>query len=116
MIRLKDKKRLFHAVVRRVLTVCGDSDHPAARLEYGPGALQSVTADRIKYDIHVPDVVFKAHGPIVNDLCGAQLRYERKVACGRSSRHLRTTKPRSLYREHAHGACAAMHEYALSSL
>src|SRR5262249_38791299 len=45
-IGFNDKKRLFHAVVGSCLAIRGDGDHPSVRLEYTPGSLQSVTADR----------------------------------------------------------------------
>src|SRR5262249_41210879 len=75
MIRFNDKKRLLHAVVSSCLAICGDGDHPSARLQYGPGAQQSVAADRVKYDIPVPEVVFKAHCSVVNDAGELMSRY-----------------------------------------
>jgi hypothetical protein len=116
MMRFNDKKRLLHTVLSRGLAIGRDRDHPSARLEYTPGSLQSFTADSVKYDIHFRDVVFKAHGVVVNDLFGTQLRYERKVACGRSGSHVCTTKPGELYREDANRTCSAMHQYVLSIL
>src|SRR5262245_6297837 len=109
MMRFNDKKCLLHTGVSRCLAIGGDRDHPSARLEYTPGSLQRFTADSVKDDIHFRNVVFKAHCVVVNDLFGTQLRYERKISCGRSGSHVRTTKPGELYREDAHGTCSAMH-------
>src|SRR5262249_33994002 len=71
MIRFNDKKCLFHAGISRCLALRGDGDHSSTKLEDGPGSLQSLTADRIKDDIHVPDGVFKGRCSVVNDVFGS---------------------------------------------
>ena len=76
MIQLNDKKCLLHSVVGGRLAICGDRDRPSARFEDAPGTLQSFTTDRVEDDVHSRDVILKALRLIIDDLVGAQRRYE----------------------------------------
>src|SRR5262245_20932751 len=116
MVRFDDKKCLLHSLVGSCLVFRGDGDHPSAGLEYTPGSLQSLTADGVEHDIYFRKLFFKARCLVVENLLGAQTRYECKVSRGRRRNHMSTMKPGQLYREGADGTCSAMHEYALSSL
>src|SRR4030095_4088904 len=116
MIRLDDKKCLLHSVVGGRLAIRGDRDHPSARLSYAPGALESFTTDGVEYNVHSRDAFLKAHGSVVHDPFGAQLGYEFKIPRGGGGRHVGATKSRQLYREDAHGAGSAMHQYMLFGL
>src|SRR5262245_26288588 len=116
MVRFDDKKRLLHSLVGSGLAFRGDGDHSSAGLEHTPGSLESFTPDGVEHDIYFGKLFFKARCLVVENLLGAQTRYECKVSRGRGRNHMHTMKPGQLYREDADGTCSAMHEYALSSL
>src|SRR5262245_10653363 len=103
MVRFDDKKRLFHSVIGSCLAVRGDRDHSSAGLEHTPGSPQGLTADGVEHDVHFRELFVKARCLVVENLFGAQTRYECKVSRGGRRNYMRTVKSGQLYREDTHG-------------
>ena len=59
LIRLDDEERRFGALILCSLSVGGDRDHAAGRLQYIPGALQSCASHSIEDDIYIANVLFE---------------------------------------------------------
>ena len=94
MIRLDYKECLFHPLVGSFFVPCRDGYRAPMRLEYTPRPLQSLAAHRVKHHIDRLDALLKAPGPVVDDLLGAQWRYEVQVARGGGGDHMGAATPK----------------------